>query len=147
LELHARGFGDVLDEQLGKIRLARFRAQAGKLGNPDANGIIARRLRVGKGFQISAWLDGHFGRSPGVNSAYITTSTSEEYSVSMRLTAMKMSGYKSFVEPTTIKFPSNLMGIVGPNGCGKSNIIDAVRWVMGETSARQLRGESMSDVI
>ena len=65
----------------------------------------------------------------------------------MRLTAMKLSGFKSFVEPTTIKFPSNLMGIVGPNGCGKSNIIDAARWVMGETSARQLRGESMSDVI
>ncbi|HSH26838.1 MAG TPA: AAA family ATPase [Wenzhouxiangella sp.] len=60
---------------------------------------------------------------------------------------MKLSGFKSFVEPTTIKFPSNLMGIVGPNGCGKSNIIDAARWVMGETSARQLRGESMSDVI
>lgn len=65
----------------------------------------------------------------------------------MRLTAMKLSGFKSFVEPTSIKFPSNLMGIVGPNGCGKSNIIDAVRWVMGESSARQLRGESMSDVI
>ncbi|QOC23976.1 chromosome segregation protein SMC [Wenzhouxiangella sp. AB-CW3] len=65
----------------------------------------------------------------------------------MRLTAIKLSGFKSFVEPTTIKFPSNLMGVVGPNGCGKSNIIDAVRWVMGESSARQLRGESMSDVI
>lgn len=65
----------------------------------------------------------------------------------MRLTAMKLSGFKSFVEPTTISFPTNLMAIVGPNGCGKSNIIDAVRWVMGESSARQLRGESMSDVI
>ena len=65
----------------------------------------------------------------------------------MRLTAIKLAGFKSFVEPTTVKFPSNLMGIVGPNGCGKSNIIDAVRWVMGESSARQLRGESMSDVI
>ncbi len=65
----------------------------------------------------------------------------------MRLTAIKLSGFKSFVEPTMIKFPSNLMGVVGPNGCGKSNIIDAVRWVMGESSARQLRGESMSDVI
>ena len=65
----------------------------------------------------------------------------------MRLTAIKLSGFKSFVEPTLVKFPSNLMGIVGPNGCGKSNIIDAVRWVMGESSARQLRGESMSDVI
>jgi chromosome segregation protein len=66
---------------------------------------------------------------------------------SMRLIAIKLSGFKSFVEPTTVRFPSNLMGIVGPNGCGKSNIIDAVRWVMGESSARQLRGESMSDVI
>ncbi|NDY94743.1 chromosome segregation protein SMC [Wenzhouxiangella limi] len=65
----------------------------------------------------------------------------------MRLTAIKLSGFKSFVEPTTVRFPSNMMGIVGPNGCGKSNIIDAVRWVMGESSARQLRGESMSDVI
>ncbi|MEE4329435.1 MAG: AAA family ATPase, partial [Wenzhouxiangella sp.] len=65
----------------------------------------------------------------------------------MRLTAIKLSGFKSFVEPTHVRFPSNLMGIVGPNGCGKSNIIDAVRWVMGESSARQLRGESMSDVI
>ena len=65
----------------------------------------------------------------------------------MRLTAIKLAGFKSFVEPTTIKLPSNLMAVVGPNGCGKSNIIDAVRWVMGESSARQLRGESMSDVI
>jgi len=65
----------------------------------------------------------------------------------MRLTAIKLAGFKSFVEPTNIKLPSNLLGVVGPNGCGKSNIIDAVRWVMGESSARQLRGESMSDVI
>ncbi len=65
----------------------------------------------------------------------------------MRLIAIKLSGFKSFVEPTTVRFPSNVMGIVGPNGCGKSNIIDAVRWVMGESSARQLRGESMADVI
>ena len=55
---------------------------------------------------------------------------------------MKLSGFKSFVEPTTIKFPSNLMGIVGPNGCGKSNIIDAIRWVLGESSAKTLRGEA-----
>ena len=65
----------------------------------------------------------------------------------MRLSKIKMSGFKSFVDPTSIQFPSNLVGIVGPNGCGKSNIIDAVRWVMGELSAKQLRGDSMSDVI
>ena len=65
----------------------------------------------------------------------------------MQLTEIKLSGFKSFVDPTHIKFPSHIMGVVGPNGCGKSNVIDAVRWVMGESSARQLRGESMTDVI
>jgi len=65
----------------------------------------------------------------------------------MRLTKVKLAGFKSFVDPTTVNFPTNLTGVVGPNGCGKSNIIDAVRWVMGELSARQLRGESMTDVI
>ncbi|MGB7213605.1 MAG: chromosome segregation protein SMC [Gammaproteobacteria bacterium] len=65
----------------------------------------------------------------------------------MRLTKIKLAGFKSFVDPTTIKFPSNLIGIVGPNGCGKSNIIDAIRWVLGESSAKTLRGDSMADVI
>ncbi|HVJ30235.1 MAG TPA: AAA family ATPase, partial [Gammaproteobacteria bacterium] len=65
----------------------------------------------------------------------------------MRLSKIKLSGFKSFVDTTTIKFPSNLMGIVGPNGCGKSNIIDAIRWVLGEASAKTLRGDSMVDVI
>lgn len=65
----------------------------------------------------------------------------------MRLKKIKLSGFKSFVDPTQIEFPQNLVGIVGPNGCGKSNTIDAVRWVMGESSAKQLRGESSSDVI
>jgi chromosome segregation protein len=65
----------------------------------------------------------------------------------MRLSNIKLAGFKSFVDPTTIHVPSNLVGVIGPNGCGKSNIIDAVRWVMGESSAKHLRGESMSDVI
>ena len=65
----------------------------------------------------------------------------------MRLTKIKLAGFKSFVDPTSVGFPSNLTGVVGPNGCGKSNIIDAVRWVMGELSAKHLRGDSMTDVI
>ena len=65
----------------------------------------------------------------------------------MRLTQIKLAGFKSFVDPTVIPTPSQLVGVVGPNGCGKSNIIDAVRWVMGESRASELRGESMQDVI
>jgi len=65
----------------------------------------------------------------------------------MRLRKLKLAGFKSFVDPTTVHLPSDLIGVVGPNGCGKSNVIDAVRWVMGETSAKQLRGDSMADVV
>ncbi|MFP4495468.1 MAG: chromosome segregation protein SMC [Halochromatium sp.] len=65
----------------------------------------------------------------------------------MRLEKIKLAGFKSFVDPTTVPFPSNRVGVVGPNGCGKSNVIDAVRWVMGESSAKMLRGQSMADVI
>ncbi len=65
----------------------------------------------------------------------------------MRLSKIKLAGFKTFVDPTTIPFPGNLVCIVGPNGCGKSNVIDAVRWVMGESSAKHLRGDSMSDVV
>ncbi len=65
----------------------------------------------------------------------------------MRLTQIKLAGFKSFVDPTVIATPGQLVGIVGPNGCGKSNVIDAVRWVLGESKASALRGESMQDVI
>jgi chromosome segregation protein len=65
----------------------------------------------------------------------------------MRLRKIKLAGFKSFVDPTTLTFPGDLIGIVGPNGCGKSNIIDAVMWVMGESSAKHLRGDALTDVI
>ena len=69
------------------------------------------------------------------------------YHFRVRLTQIKLSGFKSFVDPTTIQVPGQLVGVVGPNGCGKSNVIDAVRWVLGETRAAALRGDSMQDVI
>lgn len=65
----------------------------------------------------------------------------------MRLSKIRLAGFKSFVDPVSLNLPSNLVGILGPNGCGKSNTIDAVRWVMGESSAKNLRGQSMDDVI
>ncbi|MDR1708251.1 MAG: chromosome segregation protein SMC [Candidatus Accumulibacter sp.] len=65
----------------------------------------------------------------------------------MRLIKLKLAGFKSFVDPTTLALPGQLVGVVGPNGCGKSNVIDAVRWVLGESKASELRGESMQDVI
>ena len=65
----------------------------------------------------------------------------------MRLQTIKLSGFKSFADPTTFHLPGQRVGVVGPNGCGKSNIMDAVRWVLGESKASELRGESMQDVI
>src|SRR6202162_2242679 len=65
----------------------------------------------------------------------------------MRLNKVRLAGFKSFGDPTSVHLPGNLIGVVGPNGCGKSNIIDAVRWVMGELSAKHLRGDNMADVV
>ena len=65
----------------------------------------------------------------------------------MRLRKIRLAGFKSFVDPTTLEFPGDIVGVVGPNGCGKSNVIDAVRWVMGEVSARSIRGDTMADVV
>src|SRR5512137_1890371 len=65
----------------------------------------------------------------------------------MRLNQIKLSGFKSFCDPTAVALPGQLVGVVGPNGCGKSNIMDAVRRVLGESKASELRGESMQDVI
>jgi len=65
----------------------------------------------------------------------------------LRLKQINLAGFKSFVDPTHIPVPGQLVGIVGPNGCGKSNVIDAVRWVLGETSAKHLRGDTMQDIL
>jgi chromosome segregation protein len=77
----------------------------------------------------------------------LVSARAAEYPWGMRLSKIKLAGFKSFVDPTTVWLPSSRVGVVGPNGCGKSNIIDAVRWVMGESSAKNLRGEAMTDVI
>ncbi|PXX12447.1 condensin subunit Smc [Paraburkholderia tropica] len=74
-------------------------------------------------------------------------SSNSNSDIAVRLTSIKLAGFKSFVDPTHFQVPGQLVGVVGPNGCGKSNIIDAVRWVLGESRASELRGESMQDVI
>jgi len=65
----------------------------------------------------------------------------------MKLKTIRLAGFKTFVDPTTLHLRGALTGVVGPNGCGKSNVVDAVRWVLGESSARQLRGDALADVI
>ena len=80
-------------------------------------------------------------------SAVASRSPRRPRATTLRLTEIKLAGFKSFVDPTSIDLPGQLVGVVGPNGCGKSNIIDAVRWVLGESKASALRGESLQDVI
>ncbi|HSC98738.1 MAG TPA: AAA family ATPase, partial [Casimicrobiaceae bacterium] len=82
-----------------------------------------------------------------VDEAGVSASLAASSKIPLRLTQIKLSGFKSFVDPTAIATPGQLVGIVGPNGCGKSNVMDAVRWVLGESKASALRGESMQDVI
>jgi len=65
----------------------------------------------------------------------------------MKFQSVRISGFKSFLEPTEIQMNRGLTGVVGPNGCGKSNIVEAIKWIMGENSARQMRGDGMDDVI
>ena len=79
--------------------------------------------------------------APGADSSTLPAQTL------VRLRQIKLAGFKSFIDPTPIDVPGSLVGVVGPNGCGKSNVIDAVRWVLGESKAAELRGESMQDVI
>ncbi|MDX1431423.1 MAG: chromosome segregation protein SMC, partial [Gammaproteobacteria bacterium] len=124
--------------------------------------IVAPRCRIGKHFELLAGTQGHRrgrvrrGTRPAqcYHSARFfrddpsrrATASSALYD-SVRLTQIKLAGFKSFVDPTAIHLPGQLVGIVGPNGCGKSNVIDAVRWVLGESRASALRGDSMQDVI
>jgi chromosome segregation protein len=98
-------------------------------------------LQLGR-FANNKWYDG------ALSDFRVTQSQPRRRTVyQVRLSSIKLSGFKSFVDPTNFQVPGQLVGVVGPNGCGKSNIIDAVRWVLGESKASELRGESMQDVI
>jgi len=101
---------------------------------------LSRQNRVGQGVIIR----GDITLAKGIGRGIATHLQKPKI---VRLTSIKLAGFKSFVEATTVAVPGQLVGIVGPNGCGKSNIIDAVRWVLGESRASALRGESMQDVI
>ena len=151
-QLHAQPVGDIFELQRREIRLAGFRAQAGELRNLHADGVVALGRRIGKGLEIGSWLEGMGSKRRAtwrllhiLRHSPLTRRKSRCFK--MRLTKIKLAGFKSFVDPTQVSFPSNLTGVVGPNGCGKSNVIDAVRWVMGELSAKHLRGDNMADVV
>ena len=139
--------GDVIQDQRGEIRLAGFRTQAGEFRNFHVDVVIALRLRVGKCLQSFAGKGGHCWSPMGVRLECGALYRQPESKIEVRLAHIKLAGFKSFVDPTHIALPGQLVGIVGPNGCGKSNVIDALRWVLGESRASALRGESMQDVI
>eukprot|EP01041_Mallomonas_annulata_P015470 gene15470-32699_t len=101
--------------------------------------------RHGGGFQAVTFTQG--GIADAVPATQYHRGPFSRYHRSVRLNSIKLSGFKSFAEPTNFLLPGQLVGVVGPNGCGKSNIMDAVRWVLGESKASELRGESMQDVI
>ena len=138
--------------------MAGERAQAGELGALDMDQVIALRLRIGE--TASSACFGLLGigsvrrrcyyTDPVIGAVYVLTpphNWTTEFRAQCALSRSKLSGFKSFCDPTTFELPGQLVGVVGPNGCGKSNIIDATRWVLGESRAAELRGESMQDVI
>src|SRR6478609_2383911 len=139
-QLNALAIGNVVEHQRGEVGLPGHRAQAGELRDLHVDPVVAPRRRIGEGFETLAgtfFLHGKPGEASGADVIIFR----------VRLTQIKLSGFKSFVDPTSIHVPGKLVGVVGPNGCGKSNVIDAVRWVLGETRASALRGDSMQDVI
>ncbi len=114
------------------------------------NVVVPLGLWIREGFECLGGLSGHVWLP-----LFVRLECAAHYNVSLfssdipklRLSQIKLAGFKSFVDPTVISLPGQLVGVVGPNGCGKSNVIDALRWVLGESRASALRGESMQDVI
>jgi len=137
-QLHAGLIRDVIQIKRGEIRLPGLGAQAGEFGDFHVDVEIASRLRVIKGFKGLAGLTRH-----GV----YRINRPDNYTTLMRLTHLKLAGFKSFVDPTTLHIHGQRVGVVGPNGCGKSNVMESIRWVLGESSAKEMRGDSMQDVI
>src|SRR5512138_1118648 len=139
LQLDAQAIGHVIENQRGEIRLSGHRTDAGELRNFHVDPVVAIARGIGERLETLARSGRHEKPPEGKRGDVII--------FRVRLTQIRLSGFKSFVDPTTIHVPGQLVGVVGPNGCGKSNVIDAVRWVLGETRASALRGDSMQDVI
>ncbi len=148
-EFDAVLLGHIIQQQRGEIRLAGLGAQTGEFRDFHMDMVVTCDLRIGEGFQGFARLSGHLvclmgsGRMAHIISLTCPTSPI----IKLRLSQIKLAGFKSFVDPTHIELPGQIVGVVGPNGCGKSNVIDALRWVLGESRASALRGETMQDVI